>query len=307
MAKFDPREVAICTVHGTGFRRFYSKKFVGKYGWTFLQIQQLRKCTPHGYRVFAFGNELLPEHETFLRGCEEVVFFSSKDHGSFYPPWPIRNWLSRQAVKEFKYIVHLCSDAFPIQSDWIERYCSQITRQCPVVGIKRLEYGRDFSDTAFLAFSAEGFRRHYFDFSPVGVADAGAGISRYIEEEGLEWKPLLRSNAYNYHPLVSGIYDDRIYHHSAGSRRPSSHYDYGQSMKEKTFRTKLQEGLYRRKLKKKSMLLHYFLMKQVFNNTDSFINQLRGIEKPLELEQETRRLFADYIGWKIDRQLRKLF
>lgn len=307
MGKIDPREVAICTVHGTGFRRFYSKKFVRKYGWPLLQIQQLRRYTPPGYRVFSFGNELIPEHEAFLRSCEEVVFFSSKDHGSFYPPWPIRNWLSRQAAKEFKYIIHMDSDAFPVRSDWLEQYCSQITPKCPVIAIKRIEDGTHFSHTSFLMFSAEGFKKHYFDFSQVGVIDAGAGISQYIEEEGLEWRPLLRSNRHNFHPVISGIYDDTIYHHGAGSRRPSFTYHFGQSLKGKTFQTKLQKRSYRKKQKKNTALTHYFLMNQVFVNTDSFINQLLGIEKPLDLERETRKISFKYIQWRLDTELRKLY
>ncbi len=298
MGKIDPREVAICTVHGTDFKRFYSREFERKYGWTFLQIQQLRRYTPEGYRVLAYGNGLAPEHESFLKSCQEVEFFSSKDHGKFWPPWPIRNWLSRQAAKKFKYIVHMDSDAFPIQGDWLERYCSQITPQCPVVAINR----RDMSylHTSFLAFTTEGFKKHYFDFSKVGVRDAGDGISEYIKEEGLQWKPLLRSNAYNYDPLIAGIFDDRIYHHIAGSRRPSKHYQYGQSPDEGVFRTKREARLHLRKMVKRSTLLHYFLMKQVFDNTDSFINQLRGIEKPLDVERAVRRLSLDYIQWKID-------
>jgi hypothetical protein len=245
----------------------------------------------------------MPEHEAFLKGCEVVDFFSSRDHGRFYPSWPIRNWLSRQAAKRFKYIVHMDSDAFPVRDDWIDRYCSQITPECPIVAVNRLEFGVDYTHTCFLVFSAEGFRRHRFDFSRVGVIDAGAGIADYLREEGLRWKPLLRSNAHNYHPLVSGIYDDRIYHHSAGSRRPSSHYRHGPPAEEKTFDTKRQERRYRRGLKRKSKFLHYFLMKQVFNNTDSFIKQLRGIERPLDVEKEIRRLSPDYIKWIIDTRL----
>src|SRR5262249_54299933 len=69
-------------------------------------------------------------------------------------------------------------------------------------------------------FSKEGFRVHAFDFSKVGVIDTGAGISAYLEEQGLAWYPLIRTNRLDYPRLIAGIYDDRIYHHGAGSRRP---------------------------------------------------------------------------------------
>ena len=47
---------------------------------------------------------------------------------------------------------------------------------------------------------------------------AGVVMHRRLKNLGISWKPLLRSNAINIHPLYFGIYENLIYHHGAGNR-----------------------------------------------------------------------------------------
>jgi hypothetical protein len=268
-------ELAICTVHGNNPK--YCGEFARRYAWPELQMKQIRKNTQPGFTVYVFGNNLMKEHEEFFRNCPDVVYFSSREIKVPFRNrqgrsiiWPIRNWLTRIAVKKHRYILHLDSDAFPLRDDWFHLYSGLLTRECPVVAVRRVENRDVYSDRCFLMFTREGFREHAFDFSTMGVVDAGAAISQHLEEEGLTWYPLLRSNRHNYHPLIAGIYDDRVYHHSAGTRVP---------------RFRMNKDMGRRNIEwVREVVLHRLLMIRLFENTDEFIAELRGEVPPVDME-----------------------
>ncbi len=271
--KVYPGDIAICTIHGNSAQ--YSGEFAARYAWPKLQIQQLRNYTESGYTVFAYGNKLMPEHEKFLKNCREVNFISCRNvlNGIFDHVWPIRNWLTRIAVCSHKLIIHLDSDAFPVKGGWIDRYAKLLSRKSPVVAVKRLENGDTHSDRCFLMFSRKGFKKHAFDFSKVGVPDSGGGISENLEKDGYRWKPLLRSNKHNYHPVISAIYDDSVYHHGAGSRNPRLRFNQEIWEKETEWNNEKK--------------LHRVLMKRLFENTDDFISELRGEKDPYIFPIET--------------------
>ena len=269
---FDPRQVAICTIHGNS--PGYSGAFAERYAWPKLQIEQLRRHTRAGYRVFAYGNELMPEHEQYLRACPEVQFISSANtlRGTYEHVWPLRNWLARIAVKTHRWVIHLDSDAFPVRDDWLETTIARIHYPSPVVAVKRTENDDHHSDRCFLAYSRAGYHRHNFDFSPVGCADSGCGISAELEKADLSWHAMLRSNTHDYHPLIAGIYDDLIYHHAAGSRAPhfrinEDHWD---------------DAAYFRA----ERAIHRVLMCRTFEQTDRLMAELRGERPPFDLSAD---------------------
>ena len=48
----------------------------------------------------------------------------------------------------------------------------------------------------------------------------GGNLLGLLEERGIDWYPLLRTNKVNPHPLQFGVYGDLVYHHGGGFRRP---------------------------------------------------------------------------------------
>ena len=50
------------------------------------------------------------------------------------------------------------------------------------------------------------------------VEDVGGKLLWILNERGIDWSPLLRTNAASLHPLLFGVYEHRIYHHGAGFR-----------------------------------------------------------------------------------------
>lgn len=269
----DPKEVAILTIHGHG--PGYRDRLAARFAWEDLQIRMLRETTPPGYTVLAYGNDLPEAHAAKLRAAPEVEYFSSdgRHWGRWDHVWPIRNWLIRQAVSEFRYLVTLDSDAFPTREGWLDEAVSHLTESCPVVAVQRLENGDTHSDRCFVLFESEAWRQHLFDFSPLDVVDAGAGISRQLERSGLGWWPMVRSNAWNPHHLMAGIYDDIIYHHAAGSRRPR-------------FRSNVPSQLEPEAWMVESAL-HLALMQQLFDDPQRFLARLRGESPPMERSQLT--------------------
>ena len=50
------------------------------------------------------------------------------------------------------------------------------------------------------------------------VEDVGGKLLWQLNEQGVEWGPLLRTNGRTLHPVLFGVYEHRIYHHGAGFR-----------------------------------------------------------------------------------------
>ena len=270
---FDPSDAAICTIHGNS--DVYTGELALRFAWPKLQIERLRRFTPPGYTIYAYGNNLLPEHEEFLLSCPEVRLFSS-GRGPTYPAlrnyWAIRNWLARQAARRYRFIVHLDSDAFPVRHGWLQRYARLLSWNCPVVAVQRVENGDTHSDRCFLMCRRVDLHRHLLDFSHIGVKDAGAGISADLEAKGLQWKALRRSNSHDYHPVIAGIYDDHVYHHAAGSREP---------------RLRQNAHLWDSPdLWEREICIHRCLMERLFQDPDGLIAELRGERSPIALEWE---------------------
>jgi hypothetical protein len=101
-------------------------------------------------------------------------------------------------------------------------------------GIRRDEIGEPIPHWSFCATTAGLWNdldatwahgpRHW-DFYGYVVTDTGAMLLEDLERNGVPWRPLLRSNAVDVHPLWFGIYGDVVYHHGAGFRTPVSRFD----------------------------------------------------------------------------------
>ena len=109
------------------------------------------------------------------------------------------------------------------------------------------------------------------------VTDVGGNLLRALEQKGIEWYPMLRSNKRNLHPLFFGIYEDLIYHHGAGYRNPLSRtdkckYNYSRSTRlihrilkklhmPRSFLTRISPLEYKRR---KIMTDNYILQQKVY-------------------------------------------
>ena len=64
------------------------------------------------------------------------------------------------------------------------------------------------------------WRRGHTWTNPQGkeVTDVGGNLLGLLEDAGIEWYPMLRTNKVNPHPLQFGVYEDLVYHHGGGFR-----------------------------------------------------------------------------------------
>ena len=117
-------------------------------------------------------------------------------------------------------------DAFPIAPigpflrDKLERY--------PLVAVRRDENNGDPQPHPSFCVTTAGFwrglpgdwRRGHTWTNPQGkqVTDVGGNLLGLLEDAGIEWYPMLRTNKVNPHPLQFGVYEDLVYHHGGGFR-----------------------------------------------------------------------------------------
>ena len=125
-------------------------------------------------------------------------------------------------------LVFLDGDAFPVApiGDFLEERLSRY----PLAAIRRDENLGDIQPHPSFCATTVGFWKEIEgDWSrgpewrwknALGwtVEDVGGKLLSILNERGIDWCPLLRTNAGTLHPLLFGVYEDRIYHHGAGFR-----------------------------------------------------------------------------------------
>lgn len=125
-------------------------------------------------------------------------------------------------------IVFLHGDSFPIR-EWTEPLRGMLAHS-PLVAVRRDDnFGEPIPHPSFTATTA-GFWRELGSGWAAGpewtepdgrrASDVGARLWADLAVREVDWKPLLRSNAVNLHPLWFGVYGDLVYHHGAAFRDP---------------------------------------------------------------------------------------
>jgi hypothetical protein len=122
-------------------------------------------------------------------------------------------------------IAFIDSDAFPIAPI---SYLLQQLDEWPLIAVRRDEnLGDPQPHPSFCITTARVWRdvegdwgNHHGWLNDAGerVHDTGGNLLNTLRERSVAWKPLLRSNEIDLHPVLFGIYDGSIYHHGAGSR-----------------------------------------------------------------------------------------
>jgi len=121
-------------------------------------------------------------------------------------------------------VLFIDSDAFPIAP-----VDASLLGGMPLAAVRRDENAMEPMPHPCFCLTTAGFwididgdwgQGKYHWTAPTGdlVTDGGANLYAILEERGIEWKAMLRSNRVDLDPLWFGIYDNVVYHHGAGSR-----------------------------------------------------------------------------------------
>jgi len=193
--------------------------------WVDIQLRYLERNLDEPYRVYAW----IDGWSEAERREHAHKFFYSTD-------MPIERHelklsvlgdLVAHAAEPSETIIFMDGDAFPIAPvaaflrDKLERY--------PLAAVRRDENNGDRQPhPSFCATTARFWRelpgdwrrgRTWRNRQGREITDVGGNLLGLLEDQGIEWYPMLRSNKVNPHPLQFGVYEDLVYHQGGGFRR----------------------------------------------------------------------------------------
>ena len=189
--------------------------------WIDIQLKYLQLHTEEQFRVYAFLNHLPADHSgKFYYSSKEPI----KDHSVKLNI--LANVVGSRAESDDDLLIFLDGDAFPVR-----RYLPFIrekTLSHKLVAVQRLENNGDVQPHPSFCATTTGFwkeikgdwQRGYTWRNSKGrtVTDVGGNLLKILEDNAVDWYPLLRSNTRNYHPVFFGMYGGLVYHHGSGFR-----------------------------------------------------------------------------------------
>jgi hypothetical protein len=188
--------------------------------WIDVQLRHLRRHVRDPYAVYACltGPKVVRQADRFdfwhrrrnwSDHGEQLTFLAEKIAGE---------------AADDDVLVFIDGDAFPIAP--LDSALRELLDESPLAAIRRDENEDTFPHPSFCATTV-GFWRELGadwrdDLRTSGV-DVGGRLERRLAERGVRWKPLLRMNAKDLHPILFGVYGDQelgplVYHHGAGFR-----------------------------------------------------------------------------------------
>ena len=195
--------------------------------WIDIQLRYFERNIDEPYRVYAWID---PE----MRDQAGKFFYSTdvpiRQHGinkQHELKLTLLGDLAAHAASPDELIMFIDGDAFPVAP--IVPFLREKLERYPIVAIRRDENNGDPQPhPSFCVMRAELWRELPGDWrrghrwrNAEGdeVTDVGGNLLGLLEERGIEWYPMLRSNKVNPHPLQFGLYEDLVYHQGGGFRR----------------------------------------------------------------------------------------
>jgi hypothetical protein len=188
--------------------------------WIDIQRRYLHRTITEPFRTFAVLNGIHPEFEARF----DTVITA---HGTHAGKLNLLAAEIGEVSRPDDILLFLDGDAFPIADPMPA--INHALSDGSLLAVRRDENGGDCQPhPSFCAIRVSEWKRLHGDWSPGSVwlnnsghtvTDVGANLLAALARSGSTWTPLLRSNAWNPHPLWFGIYGDLVYHHGAGFRQ----------------------------------------------------------------------------------------
>jgi hypothetical protein len=209
-------------------------------------IDQIRRRTKGNFRIFGTvpGNvratqlKLLEREIEVVDAPSERIRPVQREHGLL-----LERLIERAIQSDCSHIATFDADSWPIIDGWDNYYVGLLSRAAPVAAVVRTELGDNFPFACFTLFRSEFWMASRSSFNsyipsreigglvePTRPKETGSGILRQLVDEDLSFFVLERSNGYDPHPIMGGVYDNAVFHLGAGSRQPrfitdTYHYD----------------------------------------------------------------------------------
>ncbi len=198
--------IHVCTVHWHDER------------WLAPQLRFLRRYLPAEHRIYASLNGI------DASWADEFTFAEDLD-GPHHVKLNFLAEVARRDASDDDLLLFIDSDAFPVAPIGHE-----LLGGTPLVAVRRDENMGEIQPHPCFCLTTMGF---WFDIqgdwaqgyqwqatNGEMVTDGGGNLLGILRERNIDWRPLLRSNKVDIHPLFFAVYGDAVYHHGAGSRRP---------------------------------------------------------------------------------------
>lgn len=203
--------------------------------WIDIQYDYFSRClgdTP--YRIYSYLNGI---DEAPYR--EKIHYINTEPIVAHFKKL---NLLAKEITSQGRpddILIFIDGDAFPVRS--FVPYVKEQLKKFPLVAIQRLENeGDPQPHPSFCATTVRFWNEIQGDWSKgpkwrtnSGLlrSDTGGVLWGKLKDLNIEWKPILRSNTVDLHPLWFGVYGGSIYHHGAAFRTPFCTIDIADARK----------------------------------------------------------------------------
>jgi hypothetical protein len=188
--------------------------------WVDIQLRYLERYVPGEFRTYAFLNGMPADHsEKFFYSSNERV----KDHATKLNL--LGDVIGFAAADDSDPLIFIDGDAFPIAP--LDGLLEDLGSQAPLIAVRRAELGDPQPHPCFCVTTVGFWRQIGGDWHPghewknaagKKVSDVGGNLLGLLDDGGITWRPLERSNTKDIHPLYFGVYGDVVYHHGGGFR-----------------------------------------------------------------------------------------
>lgn len=186
--------------------------------WIEPQLRFLRRNLPPEHRVYAALNGI-------DAGRGEPFFYAADLEGKHPEKLNALAEIAREDASPDDLLLFVDGDAFPIAPigpDLLEGHRLAAIRRDENAGDRQPHPSFCLTTVGFWFDIGGDWRRGYKWTASTGdrVTDVGGNLLGILAEAKIPWRPLLRSNRVDLHPLLFGVYGDVAYHHGAGFRPP---------------------------------------------------------------------------------------
>jgi hypothetical protein len=188
--------------------------------WIDIQRRYLERNLDEPHRVYAWIDPELRDH------ADQFFYATDVAVDKHELKLTLLGDLVAHAAEDDEMVIFIDGDAFPIAP--IVPFLRQKLERYPLVAVRRDENDGDPQPHPSFCVTTAGFwrrlpgdwRRGHTWTNPQGkeVTDVGGNLLGLLENAGIGWYPMLRTNKVNPHPLQFGVYEDLVYHHGGGFR-----------------------------------------------------------------------------------------
>jgi hypothetical protein len=195
--------------------------------WIEVQLRYLARNTSAPYRTYGCLTKI---DEQDARGFDVAIESTSNRHSRALNQVAA---LICDSADDDDWLVFLDGDAFPI-ADWVP-LVERLLGEYPLLAVRRDDNLGDPHPHPCFCVTTVGFWKQiggdwsatppFHNAEGRALSESGARLLRTLEQRGIDWYPILRTNKRNPHPLFFGVYGDIVYHHGAAFRASISRAD----------------------------------------------------------------------------------